>query len=259
MTHTAQVTSEDRPGGLPAADDVLVSGRERDRRRPGRAPAVALVGVLALVAVVAVRSHRDVGAGPLPSTPTPSRTAAAPTSAPPRSTDLATVVSVGRVGVPGVAVDEQVRRVTQALQGSSVVASYRYLPAAGGVQVRFDRRLDEASAAAFRAALSGLSGAAVDLDDAPGTTVDVSVPAAAGYTCVPEFFQPQAVLSGPDLDAVAHTLGIFGLGFAAGTVTVSYTGPQVSRADLLAVGAALAHSCGTSPDTVTLFRHRDTG
>lgn len=250
------MTEEDRPA------DVLVSGRERARRPTGRTATAALVCVLALVAVVAVvvvRPHRDVGDGPLPSTPAPSRTGTAPTTAPPRSTDLATVVSVGRVSIPGLSVAEQVATVTQALQGSGIIAGHRYLPAAGGVQVPFDRRLDDASAAAFRSALDGLQGASVDLGDAPGTTVDVSVPAAAGYTCVPEFFQPQAVLSGPDLDVVAHLLGIFGLGFAAGSVTVSYTGPQVSRADLVAVGAALAHSCGTSPDTVTLLRHREAG
>ncbi len=253
---------------VPPPGDVLVSGREREPR--ARGPLGVALG-LALLAAAGGAALWTVHSGTRAAPPAPARpdrataapTTAAPTSAArtarPRDTDLATTVSVGQVSIPPLGVDEQIALVSQQLQGSGVEASYRLRPdAAGdGVRVQFDRRLSASSATAFRSALRDLPGAAVDLHDVPGTTVDVTVPATAGYTCVPEFFQPQAVLDTLDLDVVSDAFGIFGLGFAAGTVTVSYTGPLLSPAALQAVRAALAHSCGTSPAQVSLLRRDD--
>lgn len=265
-------TSPDPPG-----NDVLSSGSDRAPVRPPRALLVGTAGAALVVTAVALwvtaRPPEPAPAAPAVRVVAPVpvvSTSAAPPRLRPSSrlahrarTDLATTVSTARVTVPGTGVEQQIALVSQRLTGAGVTASVRYLPAPGpppGVQVQFDRRLDTASAQAFLAALAALPGATTDLEDEPGTTVDVSVPAVPGATCLPDATAPASVVLPPtDLDVVARALGIFGLGADGGTVTVSYTGPQLIPADLDAVRAALVHGCGASPAATTTLRHVDEG
>lgn len=259
--------------------DLLTSGPERVRSTAGGRPRsrrllVPGLPLAALVAVAAVQlvSPGGTGAEPAPQravvvddpapTPTPSPTPLPTVPVRSTSTDLSTTVTVAHVRIPGETYERQsdvLQRIGAGVEGSSSWVRERVRDPAGrtvdGVRLTFERQLTAHGTAQLTTALASVPGSVLVLDAVPGTTVDVSVQARPGARCLRPDGEGGVVLAQRDTAAVASALTAFGLGAADGLATVTYSGPRRTRAQLQAVGRALAHSCGVPASSVTYTRH----
>jgi hypothetical protein len=261
--------------------DLLTSGPERVPREPPgsghrRSRRLLVPGLplaaLAAVAAVQLTSPGGTGAEPAPQravvvddpapTPVPSPTPLPTVRARSTSTDLATTVTVAHVRIPGETYERQtdvLQRIGAGVEGSSSWVRERVRDPAGrtvdGVRLQFERQLSMHGVAQLTTALAAVPGSVLALDAVPGTTVDVSVPTRPRARCLRPDGEGGVVLAQPDMEAVGRAFTAFGLGTAGGLPTVSYSGPRRSRAQLQAVGRALAHSCGAPLSAVTYTRH----
>lgn len=241
--------------------DLLSSGQEPE---PGRSPRRTAVGVLLVLAVLGGGAAlRDRPAPPAPrDRPTPVGTVAAVAADPdpvvPAGIDLTTTVSVGHVRSTAVDGDAHAALVERALRSASLGARFVLAPQPGstasapkGVEVLFDRVLDEPAAATFVSALEALPATTALVTEEPGTTVDVSAPLLPGSGCEP---------SGTDAASFAAWFPMFALSSAHGRVVLSYTGPARTPQQLGRTASFLARLCGVPAGDVQMARpERPTG
>ncbi len=251
--------------------DLLTSGREREPGIPrGRARLAAVlvvgllvVGLLAGGGVLLLRPP----AGPGTPAATPSRPAGqvvgqvppapqdGPTGAAPTMSvvgDLTTTVSVGHVRSTAVDGDAHPALVEQALRTTVLGAHFVLAPQPGstalapkGLEVLFDRRLDDAAARAFDAAVESLPASTAFVTEEAGTAVDVSAPLVPGGPCTPTGAPGSEPGTGgvPD-PAFGRWFPLFELTTADGRLVLSYTGPAKTVEQLTQTASFLARLCG---------------
>ncbi len=250
----------------------MTSGRERGPGSPRRRAAVGVLLVLGVLAGGgAIRGRPDAHGATHPTTtgpPTPAAggvavVGAEPAPQVPVGVDLATTVSVGHVRSTAVDGDAHAALIEQALHRALIGAHFVLAPQPGstaaapkGVEVLFDRRLDDRAVGAFVTAVEGLPATTAFVTEEAGTAVDVSAPLLPGSGCEPA----AAASAAPDPSRVASPsfagwFPLFALTSDHGRVVLSYTGPARTPDQLTQTASFLARLCGVGVEDVRVARH----
>ena len=208
----------------------------------------------------ALRDRPDRAAPHATPAPVASAAAVAADAAPvlPVGVDLTTAVSVGHVR--STAVDGErardaggagaARGIPSAPTSCSPRNRARRPAAPKGVEVLFDRQLDDRAVDAFVTAVEALPASTAFVTEEPGTTVAVSAPLLPGSGCEPAATDP----SGAAERSFAGWFPLFALTSTQGRVVLSYTGPARTPEQLGQTASFLARLCGVPVGDVRLTR-----